>query len=204
MPVIQKTLKFYYGIIFYLTTVKQSQLEYLALKENIDIILLVETFLKPIHTFKMNDFIIYRNDRPQLAHGGVAVAVRRSGMHTSRNPYNTKIIENIAIDVMIENEPIRKSKLNDELNKNIFSFNPNCSDFVLFNCSVSDKKLVFLLDTGAEISIVKEKCLKPDVDIDDSFIINIKGITDNTIKSLGVIGNVNHLAMTIPFFMIFM
>lgn len=75
------------------------------------------------------------------------------------------------------------------MTKNIFSFNPNCSDFVLFNCSASDKKLVFLLDTGAEISIIKEQCLKPDVDIDDSRNINIRGITDNIIKSIGVIDN---------------
>lgn len=68
----------------------------------------------------------------------------------------------------------RKSELNFELNKNNFSFNPNCSDFVLINCSVSDKKLIFLLDTGAEISIIKEQCLKPDVDVDDSCIINIE------------------------------
>lgn len=46
-----------------------------------------------------------------------------------------------------------------------------------------------MLDTGAEISIIKKQCLKPDIKIDDSFKINIKGVTDNIIKSYGIIDN---------------
>lgn len=106
MPVIKKPKILLWNAQGITTIAKQSQLEYCALKENIDIILLVETFLKPNHTFKLNDFIIYRNDRLQRVHGGVAVAVRKSVMHKYRAVYNTQIIENIAIDVMIENEPI--------------------------------------------------------------------------------------------------
>lgn len=75
------------------------------------------------------------------------------------------------------------------MTKNIFSFKPNCADFVIFDCSASDNKLIFLLDTGAEISIIKEQCLKPDIEINDSCIINIRSVTDNIIRSFGIVNN---------------
>lgn len=86
------------------TKTKQLQLEYFATKEEIDVFLLAETFLKPQHTFILNNYIIYRNDRINQVHGGVAIAIRKSLPHKYRAPFNTKSIENIAVELMIENE----------------------------------------------------------------------------------------------------
>lgn len=84
---------------------KLAQLEYILQSERIDILLLVETFLKPPHSFKLNNFIVYRNDRLTHPHGGVAIAVRDGLSHKIRMPFNTSSIENIAIEVLINNIP---------------------------------------------------------------------------------------------------
>lgn len=82
---------------------KQAQLEFIVQTESIDILLLVETYLKPPHSFHLNNFIVYRNDRLTHPHGGVAIAIRDSIKHKIRMPFNTSFIENIAIDLLIEN-----------------------------------------------------------------------------------------------------
>lgn len=84
---------------------KQIQLEHILEIEKIDICLLVETFLKPQHTFQLKNFIVYRNDRLSHAHGGVAIAIRNNISHKSRSPFNTSFIENIAIEIKINNVP---------------------------------------------------------------------------------------------------
>lgn len=84
---------------------KQIQLEHLLETERIDIALLAETFLKTQHTFNMKNFAIYRNDRLTHAHGGVAIAVRKSITHKVRSPFNTAFIENTAIEININNVP---------------------------------------------------------------------------------------------------
>lgn len=86
---------------------KQSLLEYFAHKHKIDIILIVETYLKPQHALKLNNFIVYRNDRLTHAHGGVAIAIRDSLQHKIVSPTQTNIIENIAIEMLIDNTPTR-------------------------------------------------------------------------------------------------
>lgn len=80
---------------------KQTQLEYVLSIENIDIALIVETYLKPHHTFKINDFTIHRNDRLHQAHGGVAIAIRNNLTHKCVQPLATHIIENIGIELII-------------------------------------------------------------------------------------------------------
>lgn len=84
---------------------KLAQLDYILQSERIDILLLVETFLKPPHSFKLNNFIVYRNDRLTHPHGGVAIAVRDGISHKIRMPFNTSSIENITIEVLINNIP---------------------------------------------------------------------------------------------------
>lgn len=84
---------------------KQTQLEYFVMKNKIDIILLVETFLKPEHIFQIDNFIVYRNDRLNRAHGGVAIAIRNSLKHKHCSPIDTQSIENIAIEILIGNTP---------------------------------------------------------------------------------------------------
>lgn len=83
----------------------QTQLEHFAIKERIDILLIAETFLKPQHSFVLNNYIVYRNDRLNQAHGGVALAVNKSIAHKYCSSFNTKFIENIAIEITIKNTP---------------------------------------------------------------------------------------------------
>lgn len=42
---------------------KRLLLEYALHKEKIDILLIVETFLKPHHSFNLKNYSFYRNDR---------------------------------------------------------------------------------------------------------------------------------------------
>lgn len=85
------------------TSVKQAQLEFLIENESIDILLMAETFLKPHHSFNIRNYIVYRNDRIHQAHGGVAIVIRKNIPHKVRSPFNTTVIENIAIEVNINN-----------------------------------------------------------------------------------------------------
>lgn len=57
----------------------------------------------------------------------------------------------------------------------------NFSQF-LFPCSVGlpNKPMNFLLDTGAEISIIKLKSIRSDVPINTNNIIEIKGLSSNS------------------------
>lgn len=84
---------------------KQTQLGLLLGEKSIDICLLAETFLKSHHSFSMRNFIIYRNDRTHQAHGGVALAIRKTIKHKTISPFPTSHIENIAIEVKINNVP---------------------------------------------------------------------------------------------------
>lgn len=103
MPAIKRMKMMFWNAQGLSTISKQTQLEFLLEKECIDILLLAETFLKPHHSFNMRNFIIYRNDRIQQAHGGVAIAIRKNIPHKLRSSFNTSYIENIAIEVNINN-----------------------------------------------------------------------------------------------------
>lgn len=82
----------------------QKQLEHILDSQKIDILLLVETFLKPQHSFHLKNYTVYRNDRLSYAHGGVAIAIRNGIVHKVRAPFNTGTIENIAIETKINNQ----------------------------------------------------------------------------------------------------
>lgn len=85
---------------------KQIELDHFIITEKIDIIIIVETFLKPHHQFSIKNFTIYRQDRLHIAHGGVALAVNNSISHKFKGSLNTQIIENIAIELCINNSPV--------------------------------------------------------------------------------------------------
>lgn len=84
---------------------KQQMLTHTLHTEQIDIVILVETFLKPTHSLNINNYIIYRNDRHTQAHGGVAIAIRDSITHKHIAPATTNTIENAAIELSINNTP---------------------------------------------------------------------------------------------------
>lgn len=80
---------------------KKLQLQHIAQTEQIDIIMLVETFLKPHHNFELNDYNVYRQDRVHQAHGGVAIAIKKQIKHKLCESIKTNFIENIAIEIQI-------------------------------------------------------------------------------------------------------
>lgn len=84
---------------------KQIQLEHLIEMQKIDILLLAETFLKPNHDLKFSSYTVHRNDRILRAHGGVAIAIRKTVPHKIFIPAHTKSIENLSIEVNINNTP---------------------------------------------------------------------------------------------------
>lgn len=58
-------------------------------------------------------------------------------------------------------------------------------DFIEIDTNVSDKKLTFLLDTQADISLVKENSLFTKIFIDTNDTITLKGITSEGVLSRG-------------------
>lgn len=84
---------------------KLQLLTHTLVNEKIDVLILVETFLKPTHTLKINNYTIYRNDRTAQAHGGVAIAIRNGIEHKHIQPVRTNTIENASIEIAINNTP---------------------------------------------------------------------------------------------------
>lgn len=60
-------------------------------------------------------------------------------------------------------------------------------DFVEIQCTSSDNRTKFLVDTQAEVSLIKISSLADDAIINKSNIINIFGVTEGIVKSLGTI-----------------
>lgn len=96
-----------------------------------------------------------------------------------------------------EGSPKSKSKLSG-INiktisnvKNVFNINPNFSDYVIFKSKLNPDGSTYLIDTQADISLVKASAITPNFNwmrkIDSSNVIDIKGITKNSIRSLGTI-----------------
>lgn len=84
---------------------KRLLLENTLANELIDILLIVETFLKPHHNFQLKGFTTYRNDRLPQPHGGVAIAIRNGLSHKMLQPIVTNFVENLAIEITINNTP---------------------------------------------------------------------------------------------------
>lgn len=91
---------------------------------------------------------------------------------------------------------------NDSKTKNIFSLNLNCSDFLILECSDFYGQKTFILDTQADISVIKLQSLKANVFIDDAEGIRIHGVTDGVTESFGTINTeilINDLELTHTF-----
>lgn len=73
--------------------------------------------------------------------------------------------------------------------KRIYSLNLNYSDFVVLNCSISNESCTFLVDSQADISVIKYNVLKNDIAYDSFDTVCIRGVTDGGIHSLGTLNN---------------
>lgn len=73
----------------------------------------------------------------------------------------------------------------DRSDPQILSFDLHYNDFVHIPSSVATQVSTFLVDTQADISIFKHSSICNDIHIDKSDKINIRGITHNTISSIG-------------------
>lgn len=71
--------------------------------------------------------------------------------------------------------------------KNIYTLNPNYSDFIELTISISSRKCTFLIDTQADIHTYKSWCLKFICSFRYFRTIQITGITDDPISSLGFV-----------------
>lgn len=68
---------------------------------------------------------------------------------------------------------------------NCFSLNLNMSDFIFIHSQLNNSGSTFLVDSQADISIFKASSVLSKLNINYSDKINIKGITNDTIKSIG-------------------
>lgn len=82
-----------------------KQLDVLISDNNIDIVFLCETFLKPHHKFRLNGYKIYRNDRDTHG-GGVAIAIKHGLVHNLLPICPTNSVENISICMNLNNKNI--------------------------------------------------------------------------------------------------
>lgn len=69
----------------------------------------------------------------------------------------------------------------------MYSLNLNYADFIKISCADAIRSCTFLVDTQADISLIKISYINPNITINDSEIINITGITPNAISTLGTI-----------------
>lgn len=69
----------------------------------------------------------------------------------------------------------------------MFQLNSNSSlvDFITLDTKATKQRSVYLVDSGAHVSLIRESALKPDFKIDKNDIIFMKGITNDRQKSLG-------------------
>lgn len=69
----------------------------------------------------------------------------------------------------------------------IFTINLNSCDFVILDTSVTKTPSSFLVDSQADISVIKISCLKATSEIDTFDRINIRGVTKDVVSSFGTI-----------------
>lgn len=68
---------------------------------------------------------------------------------------------------------------------NIFNFNKNLTNYIKLNLNNSSKTLTFLVDTGADISLIKVNSISFNCEIDENSQLDISGITKTSTKTLG-------------------
>lgn len=114
-----------------------KQLELFLSQENADVAMLNETFLKSHHKFHLDGFRIYRNDRENAQHGGVAIAVKYQINHKLLPAYETKIIENVSVSVTVDNRSIVLTsaycpKYHKSFEIDVKKLTPSSKEFLVF------------------------------------------------------------------------
>lgn len=113
-----------------------KQIDYFINVENIDIVFIVETFLKDYHNFELTNFVVYRCDR-RTHGGGVLIAVRNNIEHKRIPNYNTTLAENISIEVNLDNMKLVLTtayipKYTADFKKDIRKLTPGTKFFITF------------------------------------------------------------------------
>lgn len=93
-----------------------------------------------------------------------------------------------------EDETISVLQFNNELNQNtktcsVLTFDLHYNVYISILCEVNGEGKVcsFLVDTQADISVLKTSPMPDRANIDKTNVINIKGITNDSLKSLGTL-----------------
>jgi hypothetical protein len=86
-------------------SIRGKKLEFFdfLVSEGVDVALVSETWLEQNIHFTHADYITYRLDRENDAHGGVAIFVRRQIKHQLLPAFNTEVIESIGVKIITEN-----------------------------------------------------------------------------------------------------
>ncbi len=82
-----------------------AQIDHLLNLHNIDMAFLSETFASPNHDIRFTNYVVYRNDRSTFG-GGVLIAVRNNIAHKRIRNSDTKVAENISIQVTVDKSPV--------------------------------------------------------------------------------------------------
>ena len=82
------------------------QFENLLEREKIHIASLSETHLNENHKTYFKNYLIYRNVRQNSRGEGVALVIRRSVQHKLLPLLNTRRVENLSIEIMLNNRPV--------------------------------------------------------------------------------------------------
>lgn len=72
--------------------------------------------------------------------------------------------------------------------------NLTSEDYVVISCSSNFYIPKFLVDSQAEISIIKKFSLKDDAIINNNNIVNIIGVTEGSVQSLGTINSLLNIS----------
>lgn len=112
-----------------------SQLDHLLNEENIDIAAVSETFLTTKHKFQLNNYAVYRNDRPTHG-GGVLIAVKNTIVHKRLQNITTTVAENVSIQVTIDKALVTFTsayipKYSSNFAKDICKLTPKNRNFVV-------------------------------------------------------------------------
>ena len=84
---------------------RKLELEHFLSQHGVEISLLSETFLNPEKTFRLDNYVCHRTDRPTLG-GGTAILVRRGIVHHSVPVPGLTHLEATAIQVTLAGRPV--------------------------------------------------------------------------------------------------
>uniref|UniRef100_A0A182PWS2 Endo/exonuclease/phosphatase domain-containing protein n=1 Tax=Anopheles epiroticus TaxID=199890 RepID=A0A182PWS2_9DIPT len=81
---------------------KKMDVIYFLNRYDIDVLLVVETFLKPVHTFSIAQYKVYRVDRVVGPKGGVLILIKSNLKHQFSKTVKLAVIESIGIKIITE------------------------------------------------------------------------------------------------------